>query len=350
MKYRTMGRTDVKVSEICLGTMTWGSSQNTEQDAHQQISMALDNGVTFWDTAELYPVNPMSAETQGDTERFIGSWLKQHKNTREKLVLASKVSGPGRHLRNGEGFNRKSIKDAIDGTLERLGTDYVDLYYLHFPNRRYYHHGNHWAYMPENPEADAAIEANMLETLETIGELVKAGKIKHFGLSNETAWGVMAFLRLAEQHGLPRVAALQNEYNLMYRLFDTDLLEVCMREGVSLMPYSPLAAGWLTGKYYHEARPEGSRFTLPSYRDNQRLVYHAQKAADAYVDVARKHELDPAQMAIAFTLLNPCVASSIIGATTLEQMEADIGAAKVVLDDAVLKDIDAVRRMFPMPY
>jgi aryl-alcohol dehydrogenase-like predicted oxidoreductase len=350
MRTRELGKTGIQVTEICLGTMTWGSSQNTEADAIAQMDYAFEKGVTFWDTAELYPVNPTEAATYTLTEQYVGNWLKAT-GKREQIVLATKVAGPGRpHIRNGTGFSKAGITAAIEGSLKRLHTDHIDLYQLHWPNRGSYHFGQNWHYEAQG-ETEAVV-ADMLETLETLGGLVKAGKIRHFGLSNESAWGTMEYLRLAEKHGLPRVASIQNEFSLMYRLHELDMNEVSVREGVSLLPYSPLAAGWLSGKYYGGARPAGARFTLGpgKFVSTQRLTENAQKAADAYVDLARKHGLDPAQMALAFTLTRPFVASTIIGATSVEQLKADIGAADVSLSKEVLEGIHAIRAEYPMPY
>ncbi len=349
MRTRRLGTTDLMVTEICLGTMTWGSSQNTEADAHAQMDYAFDAGVTFWDTAELYPVNPTEAATYTLTEQYIGNWLKTT-GKRSEIILASKVAGAGRpHIRGGRPFNKESIQEALDGSLKRLHTDYLDLYQLHWPNRGSYHFGQNWTYLPSQASTGLIVD-DMLDTLEALGDAVKAGKIRHFGLSNETAWGTMEYLKLAEKHGLPKPVSIQNEYSLMYQLHNLDLAEVSMREGVSLLPYTPLAAGWLTGKYYGGARPAGTRFVHESYAASQRLTPQAQACADAYVDVARKHGLDPAQMAIAWTLTKPFVASTIIGATTVEQLKADIDARNVVLSDDVLTDLAAVRRDWPMPY
>jgi aryl-alcohol dehydrogenase-like predicted oxidoreductase len=348
MRLRQLGTTDLQVSEICLGTMTWGS-QNTEAEGHAQMDYALERGVTFWDTAELYPTNPADAPTYGDTERIIGTWLNS-RGGRDRIVLASKVAGPGRdYIRGGEGFTPDGIAGALDASLQRLNTDYIDLYQLHWPNRGSYHFGQQWSYLPSAKPTQAIVD-DMLATLETLGDLVKAGKIRHVGLSNETAWGAAKFMELAEKHGLPRMVSTQNEYSLMYRLHDTDLAEVSLREGLSLLPYSPLGCGWLTGKYDGGKVPDGSRFSLPSYATSQRLTPQAQKAADAYNALARAHGLDPAQMAIAFTLGRPFVASTIIGATTLEQLKTDIDAADVALSAEVMTGIEAVRRDWPMPY
>lgn len=353
MRYRKLGHTDLNVSEICLGTMTWGT-QNTQDEAFAQMDYALAQGVNFWDTAELYPVNPASEATYGDTETFMGRYFHQRGN-RDKVVLASKVAGPGRPwIRKGEGFKPKGMKAALEDSLKRLQTDYLDLYQLHWPQRGSYHFGQNWFYAAPGTDIEKQVTGevvdNIHETLETLAGFVVEGKVRAIGLSNETAWGMGQFVKLAEQHKLPRVASVQNEYSLMYRVNDLDVAEVCLREGIGILSYSPLAAGWLSGKYYGGLRPEGARLTMDAYKTSQRLTDNAQKAADAYTDLARAHGLDPAQMAIAFALKQPFMASVIIGATNLAQLEANIGAAEVELDDTVMMGIHAVRQQFPMPY
>lgn len=353
MRYRKLGTSDLTVSEICLGTMTWGT-QNTQDEAFAQMDHALAAGVTFWDTAELYPVNPASAETYGDTESIIGRWFAQ-RGDRDKVVLASKASGPGREwIRGGQGFNPTNLKVALEDSLKRLQTDHVDLYQLHWPQRGSYHFGQNWFYAAPGTDIERQVTSevvdNIHETLKTLGEFVKAGKVRAIGLSNETAWGMGQFVKLAEQHKLPRVASLQNEFNLMYRVNDLDVAETCLREEIGMLAYSPLAAGWLSGKYYGGLRPEGSRLAMDAYKTSQRLTDTAQKCADAYADLARAHGLDPAQMAIAFALRQPFMASVIIGATDLEQLETNIGAKDVELSDEVLMAIHAIRQQYPMPY
>lgn len=346
MKYNPLGRTGIDVSEICLGTMTWGS-QNSEQEAHDQLDYALSQGVNFIDTAELYPTTPLSAETYGDTERFIGSWLKARGN-RDKVVLASKVAGPGRpHIRGGEPMNRAGILAAIDASLSRLQTDYVDLYQLHWPNRGHYHFRNSWGYDPSKQDR-AQVAEELSEILETVGDLVKAGKVRALGLSNDTAWGTMRMLAVAEQKGLPRVASIQNEYNLLYRTYDLDLAELSHHEDIGLLAYSPLAAGLLTGKYLDGAKPEGSRLTKNGDLGG-RYQPLQEPAVRAYVDLAHKHGLDPAQMALAFCLTRPFMASVIIGATSMEQLKTNIAAKDVTLSEEVLDGIARIHRLHPAP-
>ena len=346
MKYNPLGRTGMSVSEICLGTMTWGS-QNTEAEAHQQLDYALEHGVNFIDTAELYPTTPLSKDTYGDTERFIGTWHTARGN-RDKVIIATKVAGPGRdYIRGGAPTSRAGILEAVDGSLKRLQTDYIDLYQLHWPNRGHYHFRNSWTYSPWKQDRKKVAE-DLAEILETLGELEKAGKIRAVGLSNETAWGTMQFLQLAEEKGLPRVASIQNEYNLLYRAFDLDLAEVCHHEDVGLLAYSPLAAGLLTGKYLDGAKPAGTRLTT-NHDLGGRYQPHQEPAVAAYVDFAKDHGLDPAQMALSFCLTRPFMASVIIGATSMDQLKADIGAADVTLSPEVMNGLRTLHRRFPAP-
>jgi len=346
MKYNPLGRTGISVSEICLGTMTWGS-QNSEQDAHDQLDYAFSEGVDFIDTAELYPTTPLSPETYGDTERFIGSWMKARGN-RDRIVLASKVAGPGRpYIRGGAPMSRAGILEAIDNSLSRLKTDYLDLYQLHWPNRGHYHFRNAWSYEPSRQDC-ATVAAELLEILETVGELVKAGKVRALGLSNDTAWGTMQLLKLSEEKGLPRVASIQNEYNLLYRAYDLDFAEVSHHEDIGLLAYSPLAAGLLTGKYLDGARPEGSRLTKNGDLGG-RYQPLQEPAVRAYVELAKENGLDPAQMALAFCLTRPFMASVIIGATTMEQLKTDIAAKDVTLSTEVMNGIRRIHRLYPAP-
>ncbi len=346
MKYNPLGRTGISVSEICLGTMTWGS-QNSEQEAHDQLDYAFSQGVNFIDTAELYPTTPLSPETYGDTERFVGSWM-QARGNRDKVILASKVAGPGRpYIRGGAPMSRAGILEAIDDSLARLKTDYLDLYQLHWPNRGHYHFRNAWGYDPSKQDREK-VAAELLEALETVGDLVKAGKVRALGLSNETAWGTMQMLKHAEDKGLPRVASIQNEYNLLYRTYDLDLAELSHHEEVGLLAYSPLAAGLLTGKYLDGARPEGSRLTKNGDLGG-RYQPLQEPAVRAYVELAKENGIDPAQMALAFCLTRPFMASVIIGATSMEQLKTDIGAADLTLSVDVMNGIRRIHRLYPAP-
>ncbi|MGR6431378.1 aldo/keto reductase [Rhizobium sp. PAMB 3174] len=346
MKYNTLGRTGISVSEICLGTMTWGT-QNTEAEAHEQMDYAVENGINFFDTAELYPTTPVSAETQGLTEDYIGTWFKKT-GKRSDIILASKVAGPGRpYIRDGRPTDAAGIREAVDASLKRLQTDYIDLYQIHWPNRGHFHFRSNWSYDPSKQDKEKAV-ADILMILETLDECVKAGKIRAIGLSNETTWGTQKYLTLAEKHNLPRVATIQNEYNLLYRHHDLDLAELSHHEDVGLLAYSPLAAGLLSGKYLDGQRPAGSRLTINNDLGG-RYQPQQEPAVRAYVELARKHGLDPSAFALAFLLTRPFMASVIIGATTMEQLEIDISAADVTLSDAAMNDIRKVHRLYPMP-
>lgn len=347
MEYRELGNTGLKVSALCLGTMTWGR-QNTEAEGHAQMDYALDRGINFWDTAELYAIPP-TAQTYGTTETIIGTWFASRKR-RQDVILATKIAGPGpAWIRDGTNkIDRQNIRLAVEGSLKRLQTDYIDLYQLHWPNRGSYHFSQQWRYAPKFDRA--TVEANMIEVLETLGELIQQGKIRYVGLSNETAWGTMTYLRLAEKHNLPRMVSIQNEYSLLCRLFEPDLHEIAVTEQVGLLAWSPLATGLLTGKYLDGQRPPGSRWTLPGNMNSQRNTKQANQAVHAYKAVAEKHGLLLSQMALAFVTMQPFVTSTIIGATSLEQLKSNIDSEKVQLSPEVLADIEAVRRDYPMPY
>ncbi len=347
MEYRNLGRSDLAVSVICLGSMTWGT-QNSEAEGHAQIDYALDRGVNFIDTAELYPSNPLSAETVGRTEEIIGTWVA-NSGRRDQVIIASKVAGNGiSYIQDGIGISPEKIRVSLEGSLRRMQTDYVDLYQLHWPNRGSYHFRQNWNYDPTTQDTQQTLD-HIHAVLEYLGELVAAGKIREIGLSNETCWGTSQFLRIAESSNLPRVVSLQNEYSLMYRSHDLDLAELSHHEQVGLLPYSPLACGMLTGKYQDGARPAGSRLTI-----NPDLWGRASDAVwpvvDQYLAIARKHGIDPAQMAIAFCNQRPFVTSSIIGATSIEQLSINLGAAELELDKEVLEDIHKVYRLHPIPY
>ncbi|MBN7804772.1 aldo/keto reductase [Agrobacterium rosae] len=346
MKHNTLGRTGISVSEICLGTMTWGT-QNTETEAHDQMDYAVENGVNFFDTAELYPTTPVSPETQGRTEEYIGTWF-QKTGKRKDIVLATKVAGSGRdYIRGGRDIDAASIREAVDTSLARLKTDYIDLYQIHWPNRGTYHFRGVWGFDASTQNTEKTL-SEITEKLETLDELVKAGKIRAIGLSNESAWGTQKYVDIAEAKGLPRVASIQNEYNLLYRSFDLDLAEVSHHEQVGLLAYSPLAGGILTGKYQNGGRPDGSRGSI-NKDIGGRLQPLQEAPVKAYLELAYEHDLDPSQLAIAFTLSRPFMASSIIGATTMEQLKTDIAAADIKLSDEVLKSIADIHRQYPMP-
>lgn len=346
MKMNRLGRTDILVSEICLGTMTWGS-QNTREEAYEQMDYALDHGVNFFDTAELYPTTPLSAETYADTERLIGDWFEKT-GKRDKVVLATKVAGPGRpYIREGKPITGAVVREAVDASLKRLKTDYIDLYQIHWPNRGHFHFRGAWSYNPFKQDRSKA-SSDIAEILEALGDCVKAGKLKAIGLSNETTWGTQKYLTLAEAKGLPRVATIQNEYNLLYRHYDLDLAELSHHEDVGLLAYSPLAGGILSGKYLDGKKPAGSRGSINGDIGG-RLVPQQEAATRAYVELAKANGLDPSAMALAFCLTRPFMASVIIGATTMDQLKVNIGAADLKLSDAVLQEIAKIHRQYPMP-
>lgn len=344
MDFRTLGRTGIKVSRLCLGTMTWGG-QNSEAEAHRQIEVALDAGVNFFDTAESYSIPP-SAESYGCTETMIGNWLRMPGN-RARVVLASKISGGGQAwIRSGARPDRASIVGAIDASLKRLQTDYLDLYQIHWPARGHFHFDSTWRFRAETQNREGAVPY-LAEVLETLDAEVKKGKLRAVGVSNDSSWGIMQLLRLADAGGLTRIATVQNEYNLMRRHFDLDLAEIAHHEDIGLLAYSPLAAGVLTGKYLDGAMPKGSRgdFSGTIWRANK----YSEPAVRAYVALAERHGLDPAQMAIAFTLTRPFVTSVIIGASSEAQLRTDLAATGLTLSQAVLDEIEAINRLHPRP-
>ncbi|MBV6493168.1 MAG: Protein tas [Turneriella sp.] len=346
MQYRKLGKTGIDVSAICLGTMTWGV-QNSEKEAHEQIDYALSQGVNFIDTAEMYPV-PATEEKYGITENYIGSYLEKYKN-RSKIILATKVAGNGtRWMHGGSDINRQSILNSLDSSLKRLKTDYIDLYQLHWPNRGSYHFGQLWNYKTKRNSKEDEIE-NFTEVLITLQSLIQAGKIRYIGLSNETAWGTMQYIQLSESKNLPRVASVQNEYSLLYRLHEGDMHEISVREQIGLLAWSPLAAGMLSGKYRNGARPQGSRWALQK-KFNQRDTPEAHNAVDAYLKLAKTHSLDVTQMALAFVLSRPFTTAAIIGATTMEQLKTNIAAHSLVLSDSVLNAIQKIWQKYPVPF
>jgi aryl-alcohol dehydrogenase-like predicted oxidoreductase len=347
MKMNRLGRTHIEVSELCLGSMTWGT-QNTMQDGHDQIDRALEGGINFIDTAEMYPVNPLSAETQGRTEEVIGEWFERD-NRRRGVVLATKHSGAGiEYVRDGAPISAGTIKETIEGSLRRLKTDYIDLYQFHWPNRGSYMFRQNWTYDPSGQDRSATL-AHMEETLEALQAEVKRGTIRAFGLSNESAWGTTQWVNAAERTCGPRVATIQNEYSLLCRMYDTDLAEVSINEDVGLLSFSPLATGLLTGKYQNGQVPDKSRMTL-SPEMGGRKSERAFAAVDAYLAIAKKHDLDPVHMALAWCFTRPFMGSVIFGATTIAQLDQALASVDITLSDDVLKEIDAAHRMHPMPY
>ncbi|WP_299408781.1 aldo/keto reductase [uncultured Roseobacter sp.] len=347
MKMNRLGRTNIDVSEFCLGSMTWGT-QNTAEEAHDQIDRALDAGINFIDTAEMYPVNPVSAETIGRTERIIGLWFERDMR-RGDVVLATKHSGEGMAaVRDGAPISSDTIAETVEGSLRRLKTDYIDLYQFHWPNRGSYMFRKNWAYDPSG-QLMLDTQNHMEDALGALQDEVKRGTIRAFGLSNESAWGTTKWLEVADRVGGPRVASIQNEYSLLCRLYDTDLAEMSLHEEVPLLAFSPLAAGLLTGKYQNGAVPAKSRMSLSADLGG-RKTDRAFTAVDAYLEIARKHGLDPTQMALAWCKTRPFMGSIIFGSTTMEQLEVCLGAIDLELDEAVITDIDAAHRQHPMPY
>jgi aryl-alcohol dehydrogenase-like predicted oxidoreductase len=349
MEYRPLGRTGLKVSAIGLGTMTFGE-QNTEAQGHEQIDYALDQGVNLIDTAEMYSVPPR-AETYGSTERIIGTWLKKS-GKRSRVILATKVAGPGAvlgvsHVRGGDNrLDRANILAAVDASLARLQTDYIDVYQLHWPSRPANFFGR-LGY--EHTEALQPAQAVPIEeTLDALDELVRTGKVRHIGLSNETSWGVHRYLHLADTAGRQRVVSIQNPYSLLNRTFDIGLAEMCIREDLSLLAYSPMAFGMLSGKFMHGARPPEARMVRwPRY--SRYSSEQATRATEAYAGIAARHGISFAQMSLAFCRQRRFMTSVLIGATTMEQLRANIGSAALTLSPEVLKDIEAVHRAHPNP-
>ena len=347
MKYNKLGQTDIEVSELCLGTMLWGT-QNTSAEAFYQADTALAAGVNFMDTAEMYPVNPLSAPTQGDSERVLGDWLSQS-GKRDQVVVATKVAGNGiKYIREAAGISRASITAAVEASLASLQTDYIDLYQLHWPNRGSYHFRQNWHFNPTK-QNKAEVLDHIGEVLEVCDELQKAGKVRAFGLSNESAWGTAQWLRVSEERGLPRMASIQNEYSLMCRLFDTDLAELCHNEEVGLLSFSPLGAGILSGQYLNGAMPEGSRGAI-SKGIGGRMQPRVHEATQAYADIAAKHDINMVQMALAFCRTRPFMASAIFGARTSEQLDVVLKSVDLELSEDCLTDIEAAHRAHPMPY
>lgn len=347
MEYRQLGKTNTEVSALCLGTMTWGQ-QNTQTEAFAQMDYALETGINFFDTAEMYPVPPR-AETYTRTEQIIGEWFKQRPGQRAEIVLGTKIVGPssmmGSYIRNGYlHFDKKSLDEALNASLTRLNTDYVDLYQLHWPDRQ----TNFFGQLGYHAQPDAPESAPLQETLEHLSSLVQAGKIRHIGVSNETPWGTMKCVALAEQMGLERIVSIQNPYNLLNRSFEIGLAEVAHRESVGLLAYSPLAFGVLTGKYRQGARPANARLTLFE-RFSRYNSLAAQTATEAYLDIAEAYGISPTQMALAYVTTRPFVTSNIIGATSLEQLKENINSTKITLEPAVLTAIEQIHDQNPNP-
>ena len=346
MEYRALGRTGLDISLIGLGTMTWGL-QNNQQQGFEQMDYALAQSINFFDTAEMYAIPP-SEKTFGTTETIIGNWFAS-RSSRDKVILASKITGPGLDwIREGKNvIDHKNIKLALEASLKRLQTDYIDLYQLHWPNRGSYHFGKVWDYAPEfDVQAE---EENFLEVLNTLQKLITDGKIRHIGISNETAWGMMKWLQLAEKHNLPRISSIQNEYSLLCRHFEPDLSEIAIHEDCGLLAWSPLARGMLSGKYLNGAKPEGARITIET-RPEHRVLPQTDLAVSKYIELAKQFELDPCQMALAFVTSRPFVTSTLIGATNMDQLKSNIASISLKLSAEVYAGIDKIRREYPILY
>ena len=342
MNYKKLGNTDINVSTICLGTMTWGE-QNTQSEAFEQMNYSLENGVNFWDTAELYAVPP-KAETYGHTETIIGNWFEETKK-RKNIILASKVGGPSRkYMRNGENsFTGKNLEDALHGSLKRLKTDYIDLYQLHWPERNVNNFGKLGYEHKEN-------DWNKFEdVLENLKKFIEQGKIRYVGLSNETPWGVMNYLQLAKDKSLPRMMAIQNPYSLLNRSYEVGLAEVSIRENIGCLAYSPLASGYLSGKYRNKQFPKGSRMERDFDFWTRYRKPNMENAVEDYYKISQKYDLDMSQMSIKFCEVQDFMTSVIIGATTMEQLKTNVESVKVNLDSEVIKEINNVQKKYPNP-
>lgn len=337
----------LEISALTLGGMNWGN-RNSEAEGHAQIDMALDYGVNAIDTAEMYPVNPILAENVGKSEAVIGAWLAKS-GRRDDVIITTKITGPnGGFVREGRGFDGAEIRTAIDHSLTRLKTDVIDIYQLHWPDRGSYMFRQNWDYDPSSQNRQETI-AHMRDVLRAMAVAVDAGKIRHFGLSNESAWGTQMWLSLAREMGAPEVVTIQNEYSMLCRMFDTDLAELCANEDVALLSFSPLAAGLLTGKYQDGKVPEGSRMSSQPEMGG-RYSDRVFGAIDAYLRIAQKHGLDPVHMALAFCTSRPFMGSAIFGAMDLDQLKRALGAAQVTLTDEALADINEAHKAHPMPY
>ncbi len=347
MKMNDLGQSGIKVSAYCLGSMTWGT-QNTADEGHAQIDRALEAGINLVDTAEMYPVNPISAETTGRTEEIIGQWFAKT-GRRSDMVLATKHSGEGmQHVRDGAPISSATIAQTIEGSLKRLQSDYIDLYQFHWPNRGSYMFRKNWGFDPSDQNRADTI-AHMEDALGALQREVERGTIRAFGLSNESAWGLTQWASVAARTGGPRPISVQNEYSLMCRMADTDLAETCVNENIDLLAFSPLAAGLLTGKYQGGAVPDGSRMSLNGDLGGRKSD-RAFVAVDAYLAVAKKHGLDPVHMALAWCSARPFMGSVIFGATTMAQLDQALGAIDMTLSDEVTQELDAAHRAHPMPY
>ena len=344
MNYKKLGNTELNVSTICLGTMTWGE-QNTQVEGFDQMDYALEQGINFWDTAEIYSIPPKK-QTFGDTEVIIGNWFEKTKK-REEIILASKVCGPMREYVRGGGnqFGKKNITEALEGSLKRLKTDYIDLYQLHWPERKTNFFGKLGYEHDEGDNEWTKFE----DILENLKRFIEQGKIRHIGLSNETPWGLLKFLELSKNKNLPRILSVQNPYNLLNRTYEVGLAEISVRENVGLLAYSPLACGYLSGKYRNNQMPKNSRIDRDGEFWTRYNKPNSNKAIEAYYKIAKKYSLDLAQMSLKFLEIQACVTSVIIGATTMEQLKTNIESVNVNLTNDIIKEINEVQTIYPNP-
>ena len=350
MRYKPLGNSGIEVSEVCLGSMTWGT-QNDQSEAAEQINFALDAGINFIDTAEMYAVPP-TARTYGSTETIIGNWLQQNAHRRGEFVLATKIAGNGLPwIRGGADIDGQNVLDSIDASLQRLQTDYIDLYQLHWPNRLSPHFAKHWPGILRFSDVDAARqEDGMLGILQALEQAMQSGKIRHFGLSDDTPWGISTYLKLASEHDLPRPVSIQNEFSLLHSKDWPYLVEQCVHEHIAYLPWSPLAGGVLSGKYLDGARPAGSRWSKAQRNGLFRDTEAVNEAVRSYLDIANRHGMTTAQLALAWCRQVDGVTSTIIGATSIAQLSENISAFDIVLEEAILDDIGQALRRFPVPF
>lgn len=350
MEFTKLGSSGLPISKICLGSMTWGL-QNNQQDANQQIEYAISQGVNFIDSAEMYAVPP-SADTYGKTESIIGNWVAENQTQRKDLIITSKIAGPGvPWIRDGGPITGDAVEQAVDNSLKRLQTDYIDLYQLHWPNRTSPHFSKHWPNQFKFSEVNAQDQtAQMLDILLGLNRCVKAGKIRYCGLSDDTPWGINTYLKLSEKHDLPRMVSIQNEFSLLHAKDWPYLIENCVHEDIAYLPWSPLAGGMLSGKYLDGARPEDSRWTLMQRKGLFRDTVPAQKAIAAYAEIAKQNGFTPAQLALAWCAQIDGVTSTIIGATNMSQLQENIKAFSMPLNEQTLIDIESVFKTYPVPF
>ncbi|MFQ3176594.1 MAG: aryl-alcohol dehydrogenase-like predicted oxidoreductase [Psychromonas sp.] len=350
MEFTTLGSSGLPISKVCLGSMTWGL-QNNQQDANQQIDYAISQGINFIDTAEMYAVPP-SQDTYGKTESILGNWVAENKNQRKDVIIATKIAGAGvPWIRDGGPITGDAVVEAVDASLKRLQTDYIDLYQLHWPNRTSPHFNKHWPNQLTFSEVNAQDQtAQMLDILQGLNRCVKAGKIRHCGLSDDTPWGINTYLKLSEKHDLPRMVSIQNEFSLLHAKDWPYLIENCIHEDIAYLPWSPLAGGMLSAKYLNGARPQGSRWTLAQRNGLFRDTLAAQKAIVAYSEIANQNGFTPAQLALAWCNQVDGVTSTIIGATNISQLQDDIKAFSMPLNEQALSDIESVFKAYPVPF